>query len=342
MHLTIRADGGGKIGYGHLVRTAAIAREFLDEDHTVTYATTTPETAEEVCPGEVEVTPLASRSNPSTFLEWIQLNQPDAVLIDAYPADTEYQQRIREHAPLAVYIDDARYPICADILINGNLYASELTYDFVGNPPKQLLGPDFVPLREEVRLLADQEPPWRDPPRRALITMGGSDIENRTPTVIRSFDGFDLQVDAIVGPGFSEQQERAVRAAAEAVTPDVSVSRDPENLVERMFQADVAVSTASSTTYELLAVGTPIVCQPVAENQQTIAETLENRDMASVIDECGGKSSFQCVIEQYAADAAFRKTRRERGRKLIDANGVARIYDEIIETIGRHSSERRG
>jgi UDP-2,4-diacetamido-2,4,6-trideoxy-beta-L-altropyranose hydrolase len=155
------------------VRTAAITREFLDEDHIVTYATTTPETAKEVCPEEVEVTPLDSRSNTSTFLEWIQANQPDAVLIDAYSADTEYQRRIREHVPLAVYIDDVRYPICADILINGNLYASELRYDFVGNPPKQLLGPDFVPLREEVRLLADQDPPWRDSPRRALITMGG-------------------------------------------------------------------------------------------------------------------------------------------------------------------------
>jgi UDP-2,4-diacetamido-2,4,6-trideoxy-beta-L-altropyranose hydrolase len=330
MHLTIRADGGGKIGYGHLVRTAAIAREFLDEDHTVTYATTTPETAEEVCPGEVEVTPLASRSNPSTFLEWIQLNQPDAVLIDAYPADTEYQQRIREHAPLAVYIDDARYPICADILINGNLYASELTYDFVGNPPKQLLGPDFVPLREEVRLLADQEPPWRDPPRRALITMGGSDIENRTPTVIRSFDGFDLQVDAIVGPGFSEQQERAVRAAAEAVTLDVSVSRDPENLVERMFQADIAVSTASSTTYELLAVGTPIVCQPVAENQQMIAETLENRDMASVVNAGEENPGFRRAIAQYVEDTALRRARHESGRELIDTRGSKRVHDKIM------------
>ena len=330
MHLTIRADGGGKIGYGHLVRTAAIAREFLDEDHTVTYATTTPETAEEVCPGEVEVTPLASRSNPSTFLEWIQLNQPDAVLIDAYPADTEYQQRIREHAPLAVYIDDARYPICADILINGNLYASELTYDFVGNPPKQLLGPDFVPLREEVRLLADQDPPWRDSPRRALITMGGSDIQNRTPTVIRSFEEFNLHVDAIVGPGFSEQQERAVRAAAEAVTPDVSVSRDPENLVERMFQADIAVSTASSTTYELLAVGTPIVCQPVAENQQMIAETLENRDMASVVNAGEENPGFRRSIDRYISDTSLRKRYSEAGRKLVDGYGTERIYAEVI------------
>ena len=334
MHLTIRADGGSQIGYGHLVRTAAIAREFLDEDHKVTYATTTPETAKEVCPEEIEVTTLRSRSDPHPFLEWIRDNHPDAALIDAYPADTEYQQRINERVPLAVYTDDARHTICADVLINGNLYAPNLAYDFVGDAPKQLLGPDFVPLRNEIQLFADQDPPWRDPPRRALITMGGSDIENRTPTVISSFDGFDLHVDAIVGPGFSEQQEHAVRVAAENATPHVSVTRDPDDLVKRMRQSDIAVSTASSTTYELLALGTPIVCQSVAENQELIAEALRERDVASVVNESAGTSGFRRAIEQYIVDTTLRTTRSESGRELVDARGTERIYDEIVGTSG--------
>jgi len=334
MHLTIRADGGSEIGYGHLVRTAAIAREFLHKDHKVTYATTTPEAAKEVCPDGIEVATLRSRSDPNQSVEWIQDNHPDAVLIDAYPADTEYQQRINECVPLAVYTDDARHTICADILINGNLYAPNLAYDFVGDAPKQLLGPDFVPLRNEIRLFADQEPPWRDPLRRALITMGGSDIANRTPTVIRSFDGFDLHVDAVIGPGFSEQQEHEVHVAAESTAVSVSVIRNPDDLAERMFQADIAVSTASSTTYELLALGTPIVCQPVAENQEPIATALGEHDLTTVVNENKGESGFRPAIEQYIVDTALRKTRCEAGRELVDGRGTERIYDEIVGTSG--------
>lgn len=334
MHLTIRADGGSEMGYGHLVRTGAIAREFLDEDHKVTYATTTPETAKKVCPERIEVTTLCSRSDPNPFLEWIRDNRPDAALIDAYPADTEYQQRINERVPLAVYTDDARHTICADVLINGNLYAPNLAYDFVGDAPKQLLGPDFVPLRNEIRLLADQEPPWRDPPRRALITMGGSDIETRTPTVIRSFDGFDLHVDAIVGPGFSEQQEHEVRLAAENAVSDVSVARNPDDLAERMFRADIAVSTASSTTYELLALGTPIVCQPIVENQESIATALANRDLATVVRNESEKSTFEQAIEQSVLNISLLKTRRNLGRELIDGCGVMRIYNKLL-SIGK-------
>ena len=49
---------------------------------------------------------------------------------------------------------------------------------------------------------------------------------------------------------------------------DVHVVRDPPDLPERMFQADFAVTTASTTTYELLALGTPIISIPVADNQE--------------------------------------------------------------------------
>jgi spore coat polysaccharide biosynthesis predicted glycosyltransferase SpsG len=314
------------------VRTAAIAREFLDEDHKVTYATTTPGVAKEVCPEGIGVTTLCSRSNPNPFVEWIQDNHPDAALIDAYPADTEYQQSINERIPVAVYTDDARHTICADVLINGNLYAPDLTYDFVGNPPKQLLGPDFAPLRNEIRRLADQDPPWRDPPQRALITMGGSDIANRTPTVISSFDNFGLHVDAIIGPGFSKQQEHEARVAAENAVPDVSVTRNPADLAERMFQADIAVTTASSTTYELLALGTPIVCQPVAENQEPIAAALHERDVATVVKQGDGELGFRRAVKQYISDPSLRQTRYERGGELVDGHGTERIYFEIVKT----------
>jgi spore coat polysaccharide biosynthesis predicted glycosyltransferase SpsG len=312
------------------MRTAAIARKFLDEGNKVTYATTTPETAKEVCPEKTEVVTLCSRSDPSPFVEWIRDNQPDAALIDAYPADTVYQQKINELVPLAVYADDARHSICADVLINGNLYAPNLAYEFVGDSPKQLLGSDFVPLRDEIRLYADQEPPWRDPPRCTLITMGGSDIENRTPAVIRSFDGLDLHVDAIVGPGFSEQQENEIHVAAENTAVSASVARNPDDLAERMFQADIAVSTASSTTYELLALGTPIVCQPVAKNQEPIATALGKHNVATIVKQEAENIEFWQAINQYLSNPSLRKSRSKLGRELVDGDGIERIFAEII------------
>ncbi|QCC46948.1 UDP-2,4-diacetamido-2,4,6-trideoxy-beta-L-altropyranose hydrolase [Halobellus limi] len=334
MDLAIRADGGPEIGFGHLVRTGTIADEVLSQGGNVTYLTKTPDNIGTVCPTDIDTVALPESGELNTACKWIKRHEPNVVLIDSYEADTGYQETLRKSArATAVLSDDTRHAICADILINGNLYANSLSYEFAGSSPKQLLGPKYVALREQIRALTDQDPPWRERPKRAIITMGGSDMTNQTPTVIQAFDRFDLEIDAIVGPGFSDTQEEEIRNVAENVSVDVCVRRDPDDLPERMFQADFAVSTASSTTYELLALGTPIVSIPVVANQEPIAKALRERDAATVLDREAGKVSFRHAIKKYEADSKLRRDRREYGRQLVDGKGVERIYAEILSIV---------
>lgn len=333
MHVVLRADGGPEIGYGHLVRSGALAETLLNRGHAVTFATTTPKHVTDVCPDAVATVQLPSRDNPRPFTEWLDSVTPDAVFTDAYPVDTDYQLAIRHRVPLVVLQDDARHAVCADMFVNGNLYAPNLTYDYVTPEPRTFLGTDYVLLRQEIRDWAAHEPPWRDLPERALITMGGSDTANLTPTAIRAFDGLDIRVDAIIGPGFSKQQERTIRDIATEVSVEVNVARDPDDLPERMFQSDFAVCTASSTTYELLALGTPIVCCPVVANQELIAEALGERDMAIVIDRNSESSPFRKGIERCVEDSPLRQRLFEKGRVIIDGRGTERTTDALLELI---------
>lgn len=330
MHVTIRADGGPEIGYGHLIRSGTLAWEFREGGHTVTYATTTPEHAATVCPNGVEISQLPSRSDPEPFVEWLDTADVDFVFTDAYPVDTEYQRVVRDRVPLAVLQDDARHSVSADIFVNGNLYAPTIEYEFVPPRPRTCLGTDYILLREEIRMLANGEPPWRETPERALVTMGGSDLAGLTPTVLRAFDGVGLTVDAIVGPGFSDRQAEEIRAVTSEVSADVRVRRNPDDLPKRMFQADLAVTTASTTTYELLALGTPIVCLPVADNQEPIATALRDRDLAALLPWGADVTAFRRAIEGYATDAGIRRERRVRGRKLVDGRGAKRVAAEVL------------
>lgn len=329
MHLTIRADGGPEIGYGHLIRSNALAEEFLVSDHEVTVATTTPQSAQTVFSDGAQVTELPSRGDPDPFVDWLEANPPDVVFTDSYLVDTEYQCAIRDRVPLAALQDDDRHAVCADLFVNGNLYAPDLDYEFVCEELKTCLGTDYVFLRSEIRDRARDEPPWREDPERALVTMGGSDIANLMPTVIRAFDGFDIHVDAIVGPGFSEGQEQSIRTAAKEISADVSIALDPDDLAERMFQADFAVSTSSSTTYELLALGTPIISVPVVENQEPIARSLNERNAALVLERNSGTVTFHPSVEKYIRKPSLRKKHQDIGRKLVDGNGVERVTHEI-------------
>lgn len=331
MDAVLRVDGGCQIGYGHLIRSGALADELTSRGHTITVATTTPDPASAVLPDDITVVELSSRSDPDLLVEWIKAAGPDVVFTDAYPVDTTYQQAVRQETPLAVLQDDARHAVCADLFVNGNLYGPDLEYEFVGDPPDICLGTDYVLLRREIRELAATEPPWRERAEHAIITMGGSDIGGLTPTVVRAFDGLDVRVDAVVGPGCSDAQEQAVRTAATATDADVRVSRDPDDLVERMLAADLAVSTSSSTTYELLALGTPLVSIPVADNQKPIATALNRRDAATVLQDGDGEAAFRNAITEYVRDTELRRRRRQKGRQLVDGGGTNRVATAITQ-----------
>jgi len=333
MHVVIRADGGPDIGYGHLIRSNALAEEILSREHEVSIATTTPRSAESVFPDTSEIIELPSRDDPEPFVEELGLAQPDIVFTDAYPVDTDYQRAVRNEAPLAVLQDDTRHAVRADVFMNGNLYAPDLSYEFVGQRPKLCLGTEYVLLRSEVCDYIAAEAPFRENPERALVVMGGSDIANVTPTVIRAFDGFDLQVDAIVGPGVPESQADEVRATAEAVEADVRVLRNPDDLVERMFRADFAVSTASSTTYELLGLGTPIISIPVVDNQELIADALRDRSAATVLERGAEKEEFRRAVEEYESNPELRRKRRAIGQQLVDGQGTERTCSEILSVV---------
>lgn len=331
MHLVIRTDGGPDIGYGHLVRTSALAREFIPRGHSVTFATTTPRQAREVCPNSVNVSELPSRGDPEPFVSYLIDEEPNIVFTDAYPVNADYQQAIRERVFLTVMQDDARHPISADLFVNGNIYASTIEYNFVPPQPRTYLGTKYVLLRQAIRGYMSKDPKWRQTPERAIVTMGGSDPTEFSPSVLRAFDGVDLTVDAIIGPGFSDRQIEEVHAAVDEVSADIQVLRNPDDLAERMFQADFAITTASTTTYELFALGTPIVCLPVADNQEPIAKVLRDRDLATVLPRRADENTFRVAVRYCMDNPQLRLEHIKRGRELVDGRGVERVADEMLK-----------
>jgi spore coat polysaccharide biosynthesis predicted glycosyltransferase SpsG len=97
-----------------------------------------------------------------------------------------------------------------------------------------------------------------------------------------------------------------------------------------MFQSDFAVSTSSSTTYELLALGTPIVSLPVVDNQWPIAQSLCNRDAATVLEQNPKQDEIHSAIHKYVTDPTLRRRRREHGRDLVDGQGAKRLCPELL------------
>jgi len=352
-HLAIRADGSSGIGYGHLVRTGVLAQKFLKHNHQVTYLTRTPSTVSDVCPNEIDIYQIEEEEIKDT-LRWLERVAPDVLLTDSYNVDTEYQKRLVDSASLlATITDDTRFTLCSDMNINGNVHAPELDYEWVEEKPDMLLGTDYLLMREEFQQLADKTPPWRDSPDRALITFGGSDMNNATPDIIHAFDGFGVVVDVIIGPGFTNQDK--IQKAARRTDAEFNLLEDPDNLPQLMFNSDFAVSAGGSTVYELLLTGTPVVGIPQSNNQVPIIERLSSKGAilpvgvdASTSTNSGDSAEkiqlldvhasniteqSKTAIKRMVSDTQSRREFRDYGMSLVDGKGVDRIYHQMKQLI---------
>ncbi|WP_435358646.1 UDP-2,4-diacetamido-2,4,6-trideoxy-beta-L-altropyranose hydrolase [Haloarchaeobius sp. DFWS5] len=323
----VRADGGPGIGLGHLVRTGAIAAEFLKHGYRVVYATETPEYVEELCPSAVDIVELPDKTL-GTFERTLDAVSPDVSLVDSYRVGTDHQSAARGHAARAgVILDDTRFTVDCDVLVNGNLYADGLSYEWEGDEPTWCLGPSYLPLRQSVRRCASQA---STPPSRLesiVVTMGGTDIKNSTPSIVRALAGIDQRIDVVVGPGFSNISE--IRAAADEVETTVNVVENPSDMAKLLYEADVAVSACGSTVYELLALGTPFTGVVQADNQESIGEVLEQQQLATVVREPVDMATVRDGVETLLEDSVLRQRRQREGRAVVDGKGVERIYNRL-------------
>lgn len=328
MHLAIVAEGGPEIGFGHLVRTGALASECLRRGHDVTYLTRTPDTVDAVCPAAADTVGLSPRTTLDRSLDWLDTHRVDVALTDSYDADVSVQEAIHERVPvLAVVVNDDRHAIRADVVVNGNVYAPDIEYRWIGAEPEWCLGTDYLLLRDDVREKAREPAQFRETPRRALLTMGGSDVGNTIPVAMSAFDGLDIAVDVIVGPGSSNDAE--ITEAAQTIDAKVDIRVDPEDLVEQMWRADLAVSAFGSTAYELLALGTPVVGLIEAENQRPIGEALAERDAAVLLDDSPSPDAIREAVLGCLERPDRRRRMIDRGRALVDTDGTKRVYKAL-------------
>lgn len=325
MDVALRVDGSHSIGLGHLYRTGSIGFQLLRRGHSVRCVTRTPEFAERVLPDAVTIETLPPTESETDVYGWIDDRHIDVVVSDLDPKRYENHHRFPSTSGTTVLVsDNACTDVRADIVVNGNIYAKKLDYTFAGATPELLFGPEYLILREEFQQYIDGESPWRHPPQKAIVIMGGVDKENQTPTVLDAITEFDLDVAAIIGSGYQNKSEiREKERAYELIT----ALEDPENLPALMFDADLAVSTLGTTTYELMATGTPIVGIP--DNETPIPETLDELDAAVVLPEMPGQSDLTDGIGKLVTDPDYRRRLRTTYDDLIEGNGPANICDEI-------------
>ena len=258
MKVVILTEGGENKGFGHIARCSSIYNSFKEYNIEPIF----------IVNGDKSVNGFI-KDFDFINCDWLNnqdklfdfLDNSDIVIIDSYLANKEFYEKISDYVSLSVYLDDnnrLEYP--KGILLNGTILASEIGYSEVSGR-EDLLGSEYILLRKPFEEIED----YNINPKieTVLITMGGDDFRNLTPQILKLIDS-NLNKKVIVGNSFKNIDE--IKEAADSNT-ELLYNLDAKDMLNAMFNSDLAISASGQTVYELAGVGVPTIAIGILDNK---------------------------------------------------------------------------
>jgi len=338
MNLLFRADASIAIGTGHVMRCLALAQAWQDTGGRAIFAMsdTTPAIAERLRAEACEVVPVAAPIGSQKDFERVAAlareHAADWVVVDGYGFGTDYQRALKSADLEILFVDDSgsASPYAADLVLNQNAYANEALYGGRESYTRLLLGPSYAMLRREFNSWREWKRELAPVGRKVLVTMGGSDPENFTAVVVEALRLLpNLEARVVVG-GSNPHFESLQRAASQD-SGWLQLRRSEPNMAELMAWADVAISAAGSTCWEMCMLGLPAILVDLADNQTPIARELAIREVAIHL---GGHKNVSVKDIARATNTLLtsrvgRATMSRRAQEMVDGEGVTRVLSEI-------------
>ncbi|MHA6287065.1 hypothetical protein [Maricaulis sp. CAU 1757] len=309
--IAIRADGGGQIGLGHVMRCAALADALMARGARIAWLTATPAAMPETLRQRVEVVSLPDDRHEAEWLaetvsavsaSWLVGDwkvTPDAVL-RAWP---------RSAPPIALV---GGFTGAVEVALRVRQGLVE-THEASGTPT--LSGPDWILLPAGLKTAPQRD--MNHPPERLLVSLGGTS----TPVARR------VEQALAACPA-------AERLTIERANPDGA--RDASHLTgldRAMRRADLAILAGGTSLHEAAALGLPAISLPLADNQQARAADFTRLGLGLTLDPYA--DDFQdrlcAALTGLLEDEGVRQTMSDRGRALVDGRGAERLAEYLLE-----------
>lgn len=261
-----KADASSEIGYGHFIRTLALA-DMLKYDFDCHFFTSNPndfqiEEVAKVC----KLHSLDFETATSTFLHLLKGNE--IVVLDNYYYSAEYQKQIKDKGCKLVCIDDIadRY-FYADVVINHASGVKQESYQHE-KYTKLCLGTDYLLLRKAfIEAIRNPLQVVRD---SIFICFGGSDENNFTLQSCKALRKLDERhIITVVGGGYTFASE--LKEYADNHNVSVYSNIDAAKMIRLMSSSVFAIVPASTTFFEMCCARVPIITGYTVENQVNIA-----------------------------------------------------------------------
>lgn len=343
-NLVVRVDADSRMGTGHLMRTIALGQAWNDRGGKTAFITTcrNRNLLARLRENAFDIHPV--HRTGSDTADWHRTMEilkayPDAwFVLDGYHFGQNYQKQVKKAEYRLLVVDDLAHlkHYYADIILNQNLHAGQLSYS-CEKYTHLLLGAKYILLRQEFLKWRRGKRTMSAVAKRVLVTIGGGDSRNNTASIVQALQKIDIpdiEVTVLIGP--SNPHVRVLSGITKQSRVPVHLVEDARNVPELMTSADMAISGAGTTIWELLYLGTPTIALVLEDNQSYTGDQLLKRNLCKVSN-ARRKVSVDILtkeIDSLAINRELRLSCSKRGRRLIDGQGALRVVD-AMKTIGK-------
>jgi len=337
--LVIRADANVKMGTGHLMRCLALSQAWKDSGGEVIFITAcSNEQLLQCLYDEKFIVRQLEHSHPDPH-DWEETKrfldkyQRAWLILDGYHFDSDYQRKVKETGHKLLVIDDmAHLPhYYADIILNQNLHAKNLQYSCEPYT-KLLLGTKYVILRQEFLKWKGWKRKIPESAKKILVTLGGSDPRNITLKIIHALQQVnipDLEVTVIIGAcnPHADTLKEAIRQSRFFIR----LLRNVKNMPELMAWADLAVSSAGITVWELAFMGVPTIVGVTAPIEEFLVDGLEKYGLFINVGWFDRLDVEQLakILRELIQNEAARRNMTMLSQHLIDGAGRSRVLEHL-------------
>lgn len=328
MTVFIRADAGGTLGTGHVMRCLALADALAASGARVSFVSRDlPEPIQQIVEAHGHaVCPLDGATDDAASTRATLCGRTvDWVVVDHYGLDASWETAMRASARHLLVIDDlANRPHDCDILLDQNLWPNPRRYDgLVPSACRTLFGPLYALLRPEFHEARAQARPAEGAVRRVLVSFGGTDPAGGTQVALDALTGIDagLHVDVVVGAAHPDREALQAECARRGYACHIQSAR----MAALMAEADLAIGAGGVSMWERCAVGLPTVTVAIASNQE---EGVAEAARRGLLYQCPGPPEahrLRVHIQALADNPPLRRLISENGRRVVDGLGVGRV-----------------
>jgi len=321
--IAIYANASQQIGYGHVMRQIAMIEVLLNKQHKVTlfYRDLGPQLH-----GKLTEMGVVLKSVVDEVALVTMLSNADTLIVDDYVLSNETITKLKKTVRQLVIFDDGTYQelLECDLIVNPSD-----AVDTIHKAPRVLKGLDYRLIRSEFKSYRARESFIE---KSIYISLGGTDVKMLTPELCQQLVANNDITKLVVAVSSSCSENTLTLLNRLKQHDKFELHIDYPKLAKLMSEADIAITSAGGSLYELMYLGVPTIALVLVDNQSQALNSSLNNTAYQCIDFRNEQTDFANVVKQalFLLNSADKKRKLSLyGQQAIDGMAAERIIEAL-------------